>query len=412
MKIVRVITRLNIGGPSLHAACLSTGLDPKRFSTCLVVGEPDATEGNLIGLVQGSAARVVRLSTLIRPIRPWADLRTLARLLRVMWQERPAILHTHMAKAGALGRLAGFLYNGVGPGRRPGRRAVLLHTFHGHVLEGYFPAWATRVFLWIERGLAARTDVLIAVSPAVRDDLLKKGIGRPSQWRVIPLGLRLGALSGLAPPDGKGEALRVGMVGRLVPIKNTGMFLHALARLSGRPPAAAVQGLVVGDGPLRPVLEQEAKALGIERFVRFAGWQHDVRAVYERLDVACLTSWNEGTPVTLIEAMAAGRAVVATDVGGVRDLLADGAATGEVIAPGTFRVAPRGVLVRPGDPEGLAAALGRLGSDGALRRSLGEAGRAFVTEHFTEERLVRDIERLYHEVTGPREERRHTEGAS
>ncbi len=394
-KIVRVITRLNIGGPSLHAACLSTGLDPRRFSTCLVVGEPEATEGNLTGLVQGSVARIIRLPTLTRPIRPWADLRTLAGLLRLVWRERPAIIHTHMAKAGALGRLAGFLYNGVGPGRRPGRRAVCLHTFHGHVLEGYFPGWATRAFLWIERWLAARTDVLIAVSPSVRDDLLKKGIGRPSQWRVIPLGLRLGALARLSPPDGAGEALRVGTVGRLVPIKNAAMFLQALARLGVQTP---VRGLVVGDGPLRSALEREAKALGVERVVRFAGWQHDVRAVYERLDVACLTSWNEGTPVSLIEAMAAGRPVVATDVGGVRDLLADGDAAGEGIAPGTFRVAPRGVLVRPGDPEGLAAALRRLGADGALRRSLGEAGRAFVTERFTEERLLHDIESLYHEL--------------
>jgi glycosyltransferase involved in cell wall biosynthesis len=301
-----------------------------------------------------------------------------------------------MAKAGALGRMAGFLYNGVGPGRRTGRRAVIVHTFHGHVLEGYFPARAQRVFLWIERWLAARTDVLIAVSPAVRDDLLRKGIGRASRWRVIPLGLSLAAFADLPLPDG-GGTLRVGQVGRLVPVKNSSLFVQALARVA-REASPAVRALIVGDGPLRAALEEEARALGVDRTVTFTGWRRDLRAVYERLDVACVTSWNEGTPVSLIEAMAAGRAAVATDVGGVRDLLADGAAGGEAIAPGAFHIAARGILIRPGDAEGLAAALRRLGSDGPLRRSLGEAGRRFVTERFTEERLVRDIESLYGEL--------------
>jgi len=399
MTIVRVITRLNIGGPAVHAAILSTRLDTERFETCLVVGTADRDEGDLRGLVEGRGARIVALPRLRRPIRPWSDGLVLLQLLHLLWRERPAILHTHMAKAGALGRLAGLLYNGVGPGCCAGRRAVLLHTFHGHVLEGYFPAWAARVFLSIERWLAARTDVLIAVSQAIRDDLLKRGIGRGSQWRVIPLGLSLSAFADLPLPNGAG-ALRVGQVGRLVPVKNPSMFVQALAQVA-REAAPAVRALIVGDGPLRAALEAEARALGVDRTVTFTGWQRDLRAVYERLDVACVTSWNEGTPVSLIEAMAAGRAVVATDVGGVRDLLTDGATTGEVISPGTFRVAPRGVLVRPGDPEGLAAALARLGADEPLRRSLGEAGRAFVTERFTEERLVRDIEQLYGEFVGP-----------
>ncbi|MBI2104128.1 MAG: glycosyltransferase [Candidatus Omnitrophica bacterium] len=399
-KILRVITRLNIGGPSLHAACLSTGLDPQRSSTCLVIGEPEATEGNLIGLVQGSAARVIRLPTLVRPIDPWADLRALVGLLRIVWRERPAVIHTHMAKAGALGRMAGFLYNGVGPGRRTGGRAVIVHTFHGHVLDGYFPTWVSRLFVLTERWLARWTDGLIAVSPAIRDDLLLRWrIGRKAQWRVIPLGLDLSALSRMSPPGGAG-ALRIGLVGRLVPIKNPALFLQALAQLGGRD--GSVTGVVVGDGPLRAPLERQAQELRLDGLVRFAGWQRDLASVYGGLDAACVTSWNEGTPVSLIEAMAAGRAVVATDVGGVRDLLADGAAGGAAIAPGTFEVAARGILIRPGDAAGLAAALRRLGDDGPLRRSLGEAGRAFVAERHTEERLLHDIERLYSELLSER----------
>ena len=200
MRIVRVITRLNIGGPALHASILSTQLDPDRFSTCLVVGEPDVTEGDLSQGVHGSQTRLRHLDTMARPIRPWADLRSFARLLRIVSMEHPHILHTHMAKAGALGRLAGLLYNRFGPGRRPGARAVLIHTFHGHVLDGYFSPQLTMIFLMMERWLARRTDLLIAVSPTIRDELIRKGIGHPGQWRVIPLGLDLSALAQLPLP--------------------------------------------------------------------------------------------------------------------------------------------------------------------------------------------------------------------
>ena len=402
MSVLRVVTRLNIGGPAIHAALLSTRMDPARFTTCLVVGTPDAAEGDLGGLVRDAPqVRLIRLTTLGRPLRPWADARALARLLRLVFAQRPHIIHTHMAKAGALGRLAGLLYNRIGPGRRPGRRAVLVHTFHGHVLDGYFPAWQSQIFLRIERWLARRTDVLIAVSPAIREDLLKKGLGRAAQWRVIPLGLPLSLFADLPLPNGA-PAFRIGQIGRLVPIKNCSMLLQALARWRREEPGALVQAVLVGDGPLRAALEQEASALGLAGAVRFLGWRQDLRAVYQDLDVACVTSWNEGTPVVLIEAMASARAVIATDVGGIRDLLAEGSTTDQAIAPGKFAIGPRGILVRAGDPNGLAAALRRLRDDPALRRSLGAAGRAFVTERFTEDRLLRDIEALYHEKNGDR----------
>jgi hypothetical protein len=137
-KVVRILTRLNIGGPALHAAILSTQLDPRRFSTCLVVGEPDAGEGDLSSSIQGESVRMIRLSGLRRSLHPWRDLIAWFQVLRILWTERPHVIHTHMAKAGALGRLAGLCYNTVGPGRRAQARAVLVHTFHGHVLEGYF----------------------------------------------------------------------------------------------------------------------------------------------------------------------------------------------------------------------------------------------------------------------------------
>ena len=397
MKILRVVTRLNIGGPSLHVLLLSAQLDPQRFTTCLVAGEPASTEGDLSELARGAGVRMFRLSSLRRSIRPWADLVALVQVLRIVTGERPEIIHTHTAKAGTIGRLAGILYNRFGHGQTPGARAILVHTFHGHVLEGYFPVWMSRFFVTIERWLARRTDCLIAVSQRIRDELLVgKGIGRPDQWRVIPLGLNLSALADLPLPERKSE-FRIGVVGRLVPIKNPGLFLRALHRviLQEGTDQTSVSGVIVGDGPLRKTLEDEVKQLGLDRIVRFSGWQRDLSRVYEGLEAACLTSWNEGTPASLIEAMAAGRAVVATDVGGVRDLLEGEDQSSTQIVPGGFRVTDRGVLVRPGDTEGLAAALRMLARDAGLRTRLGQSAREHVVQHYAHERLLIDMASLY-----------------
>jgi glycosyltransferase involved in cell wall biosynthesis len=395
IHIVRIVTRLNIGGPAIHVALLTKSLDPARFSSCLVIGRPDATEGDLRDLLDGVRATILDLPSLQRRLHPIADLWTLARLARILWRQRPDLIHTHMAKAGTLGRLAGLLYNGIGPGRR--RRARLIHTFHGHVLDGYFSSASNRLFTAIERWLARRTDRLIAVSDTVRRDLLALGIGRPAQWTVIPVGLDLALLAQLPLPNGA-PRVRFGLVGRLVPIKNPNLFVEALGRTAQAAEAPAVQGVIVGDGPLRQTVEHETRRLGLDGLIRFDGWQRDLPGVYQRLEVACLTSWNEGTPVAMIEAMAAGRAVVATTVGGVQDVLADGRAP--VIAPGAFATTDRGLLIRPGDAEGLAAAMGVLARDPALRARLGQAARAHVLERFTDRRLVRDIQDLYGRLTG------------
>lgn len=399
LRILRVITRLNIGGPAIHAALLSTRLDPAQFVTCLVAGASEPREGDLSELFQGHQGPVIRLDSLRRPIRPWADVVACLALLRILWRHQPHIIHTHMAKAGTLGRVAGLLYNAFGPGCRPGARASLVHTFHGHVLEGYFSPQVSWFFITIERWLGRRTDCLIAVSPAVRQVLLRKGIGQGPQWQVIPLGLDLSILAQLPFPNGS-TMLRIGMVGRLVPIKNPTLLLAALqqVRQDGRCPSFAA--VIVGDGPLRPALERQAHQLGLERVVQFTGWQRNLRTVYEGLDIVCLTSWNEGTPVALIEAMAAGRAVVATDVGGVRDVLEDEAAGREPLSAGEPRVTSRGILVRAGDLDGLTAALAMLLCDAVLRRRLGEAGRAHVLKAFSHYRLIQDISHLYETLQG------------
>lgn len=399
IRILRIITRLNIGGPSVHAILLSQRLRG-GYQTLLVTGQPDTSEGDMGAELERMGLRHVLIPSLRRPVNVWADLRAWWGIFRIIRRERPDIVHTHMAKAGALGRTAAMVHNGLvrfgaRVAGRPPSTCRMIHTFHGHVLDGYFSPRLSQVFVMIERSLARGTDRLIAVSRIVRDELLQLGIGIPAQWNVIPLGLDLASLEVLPPPNGS-SMVRIGMVGRLVPIKNPGLFLRGLAQMARQPLAVPVSGVIVGDGPERLTLEQEAKRLGLETLVQFTGWQRNLPDVYGGLDAACLTSWNEGTPVAVIEAMAAGRPVVATDVGGVRDLLLDeGEDPLQAIPLGGFRMTTRGMLVRPGDVAGLAAALHTVVIDEKLRRRLGQAARAFVVQRFSAERLCRDIEGLY-----------------
>lgn len=396
IRIVRVLTRLNIGGPAIHVSLLTTRLDPKAFSTCLVVGPSEPREGDLSSSLKGHPGRIVRLKSLRRSIRPPADLLSLVRLVKILKEEHPHILHTHMAKAGTVGRLAGIITNWrLGPKAGSRKKIILIHTFHGHVLKGYFPRWLSRLFLLVERWLAHRTDCLIAVSPTIRDELVKKGIGQESQWRVIPLGLELEGLSQLELPNGA-SPVRIGLIGRLVPIKNPSLFLRAVEQLVRQAPP--IRALVMGDGPLYDKLREESRARGLTGMVQFTGWRDDPRSCYGELDVVCLTSFNEGTPATLIQAMAAARAVVATDVGGVRDLLGESTDGEMEIPPGGYRLLRYGILVNAGDLEGLVAALRRLIQDTPLRNSLGVAGRLQALKRFGAERLLQEISALYEQL--------------
>ena len=266
----------------------------------------------------------VYLPALQREISPFQDLAAARELLRLIRRVRPDILHTHTAKAGAVGRLAARLAG-------PARPKVVVHTFHGHVLRGYFGTAKTEAFRRLERGLARNSDALIAVSPEVRDDLVELGVAPREKIVVIRLGLDLDRRLATAP--GASEALRaelgvpdgrflVGWLGRMTEIKRVDDLLRAFARL--REAGADADLLVVGDGPLRADLESLAAELGVRDRCHFTGFRSDVGAIYAACDAIALTSANEGTPVTVIEAQAAGRPVVSTNVGGVRDIVTDG----------------------------------------------------------------------------------------
>lgn len=313
-----------------------------------------------------------------REIRPLQDVQTLRRLASRMRQLRPHIVHTHTAKAGALGRAAALLA-GV---------PAIVHTYHGHVLRGYFSPAKTAVYRAIERGLAHRTDRLLTVTPRVRDELLALGVGRMAQYRVVPLGFDLAPLlvaerrrGELRAELGLGEAPLVGIVARLVPIKAHEVFLAAAARLRAVVPG--VQFLIVGDGECRAALERQVAALGLAGAVRFLGWWADLDRLYADLDVVVLTSRNEGSPVALIEAMAAGVAVVATDVGGVADVVEHGVS---------------GLLAPMDAAADIAAHIATLLADPARRHVMGRRGRAHVAATYGADRLVHDVQEVYEDV--------------
>jgi glycosyltransferase involved in cell wall biosynthesis len=376
-----VIARLNIGGPSHHVSMLSGRLDRRRFPTLLVYGRLGAGEGSFEFLAREEGCAVKVLPALSPEMRPLADLRALFQLMRVIRSYHPQIVHTHTAKAGFVGRLAAVM--------SPGRRPIIVHTYHGHVLEGYFGRPRSAVYRWFERGLARVSDCLIGVSRATVDDLVRLRVAPRDRFRVVPIGLDLGSF--LRPSADAGTALRekcetrpgdvlVGFVGRLVPIKRVDLVLRAVA--TARAQGVPVRLMVVGDGPCRASLEELAKRLRISDIVCFLGYLPDSSAAAAATDIAILGSDNEGTPVALIEAAAAGCPAVATAVGGVPD----------VVVPGT------GVLVPAGDHAALARALGKLARDPKLRMEMGARGKEHVTVTYSIERLVHDVEQLYDEL--------------
>ena len=382
-RIARIITRLNIGGPSIQAIDLSRELSTGGFETCLIHGHLAQGEGDMTALLPLGNTSTVYVADLVRPISPLRDLRAFWKIYRALRKWRPAIVHTHMAKAGSVGRLAALCYN-----RLQRRRARLVHTYHGHVFEGYFKSPRTKVFLAIERWLARRTDILVAISPEVKNDLLQTyRVAREEQVRLIPLGFNLDRLLAIGARERQqareslgiaGDAIVVSTVGRLTAIKQHSLFLEMAQRLASE--SGRFLFLIVGDGELRQDLEMRAGKIGIQSRTRFLGWRGDLETIYGATDVFVLTSRNEGTPVALIEAMAAGVAPVSTDVGGVRDVITSPAL---------------GSLVPFGDAAALARAVSALADAPAVRQDMGRAARSSVRDRFHAERLLKDIKTLY-----------------
>ena len=382
IRVLRVIARLNVGGPALHVTYLARGLAERGYETTLVAGDVARGEESMAFVAEHAGVEIVPLPGLSRELAPVRDAIAAIRLARIIRQVRPDVIHTHTAKAGAVGRTAALL-----SGLR--KRPVVVHTFHGHVLRGYFGRAGTLVFRGIETALALATDRLVAVSPEVRDELVALGVAPMEKFTVVRLGLELErrvAFSGDASEVRRrhgiaSEAFVVGWFGRMTAVKQTDDLLTALVALRERGVDALL--LMVGDGDDRQRLEERAHELGIARACLFLGYQQDVAPWFAVSDAVVLTSASEGTPATIIEALAAGRPVVATDVGGVSDVVDEG---------------ETGFLVPAGDTDALAAQLALLASDPERRETMGRLGRERALHRYAVERLVDDVDALYREL--------------
>lgn len=385
IRVMFVIARLNVGGPAVHVVLLAEQLPHSGFDTALVCGHIGPGEGDMAYLAEQRGVQPVYVAQLGRELSPLRDLLTLVKLWCLMRSWRPDVVHTHTAKAGFVGRVAAWL----------ARVPVRVHTFHGHVFHGYFGPRKTQVFLWLERLTARLSDRLITISPALKDELVTTyRIAPPHKVEVVPLGMELAPLA--ATPRHQGDfrarcalpadAPLIGIVGRIVAIKNHDLFLRMARRVrNARPDARFV---IVGDGDLRPTVEATVRELDLHDAVTFAGWQQDLAAVYSALDVLVISSDNEGTPAALIEALAAGVPVVSTDVGGVRDMLRGGA---------------YGRIVPPRDPDALAAAVLAALSEPATNQA---TIRAAVVEQYGMTRLLHDLGTLYRDLLASKRGRR------
>ncbi len=390
MKIFQVIARLNVGGAAVYNVLLTRLLKEKGHDSLLIKGREGRHEGYMLDVTKAYQEETLHifLKEFGREINPINDLIALGRLIFLFLQHRPQVVHTHTAKAGTLGRLAAILT----------AVPVKVHTFHGHTLRGYFGAAKTRLFLLIEQVLGRLSDCVVTETESLRQELISLNIARPDRIKVIPLGLELEPYQNLSSFRG---VLRerlglepgvpvIGTVSRLVPIKGIHYFLQAAKDVLSILPRAHF--VIVGDGELRPDLEKMTEDLGLNGSVSFTGFWEDLRQIYADVDVVVLTSLNEGCPVSIIEALSAAKPVVATAVGGVKDVVDD-------------RV--NGRLVPAQNPNRIAEAIVELIRSPGEAQRLGEKGREKVLQSHTIQKSVDITERLYQSLLEERQRRQY-----
>lgn len=375
-KILRIINRFNIGGPTYNAAYLSKYLSPD-FETLLVGGQKDETEDSSEFILDSLGLKPLIIPEMKREVKWSEDKVAYKKIKELIGDFKPDIVHTHASKAGAIGRLAA--HNMKVP--------LIYHTFHGHVFHSYFGAMKTQVYKSVERNLARKSSRIIAISDIQKEELSNiHKICSPDKIKVIPLGFDLTRFyTDLEIKRAQfrsewkigDEEIAIGIVGRLVPIKNHQMFLDVAKRVSDKA-KKSLKFVIVGDGELRGELEEYVNKLGLENVI-FTSWQKNVDVVNAGLDIICLTSKNEGTPVSLIEAQASGKPIVSTRVGGIEN----------VVKPNETAF-----LSEVGDMDAFSSGLLKLIQDDELRKEFGLKGNHVLQQfHFT--RLVNDFRELY-----------------
>jgi len=390
-RILRIINRLNLGGPTYNAALLTRYLAPE-YETLLVAGEKQESEESSDFIVRNLGVEYRLLPEMRRELSITGDRRAYRRLREIIREFRPDIVHTHAAKPGTVGRLAA-LHEHV---------PVIVHTFHGHVFHSYFGKLKTRLFLEIERYLARRSTAIVAISDRQKEELARTyKLCAPEKIRVIPLGFDLSRFQEGREEKRrlfrkhygvKGDEIAIGIIGRLVPVKNHRLFLSLARHLvdRGGPP---LRFLVIGDGEERESLLAFSRSLGLDTSyfpaenrpaqVVFTSWIKDADVAVAGLDVVALTSFNEGTPVSLVEAQAGEKPVVSTLAGGVENVVEDG---------------QTGYLCPNGDAACLAERIGQLAADPDLRMEMGQRGWVHVRDRYHFTRLISDTRELYREL--------------
>lgn len=392
IKVLRIIARLNVGGPALHCVLLSENLDKHGFKTALITGTPADNEADFEKEfnLQPKNFRLIKLAKMKRVVTGLGDLLTLWEIIRIMWREKPDVVHTHTAKAGTLGRIAAFVTG----------TPVVVHTFHGHVLSGYFSPFFSKMVCYIERALALKTTAIVTLSEGLKNELSGKfKLAPKDKFKVIPLGRDLDIFFQNETFKGKlkeelklpPESILIGIVGRLVPIKNHALLLDAVSHLPKELPWHLA---VIGEGEESEALTQLVKEKGLNDKVHFMGWRTDLAYLYAGLDIFVLSSNNEGTPLSIIESFASGVPVVSTQVGGVKDMFTGPSSS---VQDNQVTVFSEGMLVPPQNRQALTKALLLFIENERARISAGQKARLRAKD-FSQENLTNRIAGLYKEL--------------
>jgi len=379
IKIVRIITRLNIGGPAVHTILLTSKIDNTKFQSYLLTGEVEKTESNMMYLADKYNVKPIVFPEISREIRPLRDIKSFFKIYRLLRIIKPDIVHTHTAKAGTIGRLAAF-FSGV---------PIIIHTFHGNVFNGYFSKAKTKIFIIIEKLLAKLSTKIIAISKQQKNELVKYGVAFIEKIKIINLGFDFENV--IPGPEHKrkfksnfnfpADAKLVGIVGRLAPIKNHILFIDIAEQVINK--YDNIYFPIIGDGEMRALLEDKVKERNLQNKIIFTGFIRDLKSVYADLDIVLLTSINEGTPVALIEAMACGKIVMTTKVGGVADFIVNG---------------KNGFIFDTKDYEPFVREIENWLADKKSYEIIGEEAKKTAMKLFGAERLISDIERLYEQL--------------
>ena len=372
IRVLRVIARMNVGGPAVQITSLMRGFDQTQFEHKLVTGYCEDDE---VDYLETSAkdVSVERISGLGRSINLFTDLVAVFQIIKIIRDFKPDIVHTHTAKAGVIGRLASLL---------SGHKSKRVHTFHGHVLHGYFSKNKTRLYIHIEKIFAMITNKFVCVGVKVRNDLIEAGIGSLNRYVVFPPGVekplkvqREKAALQLNIPSNEVYCL---YLGRITSIKRPDRLIEVATILKNKD--IEVTFLIAGGGNLLEEMRTSAEKFNLP--MNFMGWQHDLGALFSVADILIMTSDNEGTPLSAIQAQLSGVPVVSTDVGSVAEVLLDGKS---------------GFLTNL-EPKQIAAKIEFLAANSTERINMGKAGKAFAIDKFSPARLVKNHENLYKDL--------------